>query len=178
MNTGWFIVIGSIVGAAALIAAPRLEAQNAPAAPSPPGPSDLELADLAWLAGSWAGDHDGGRIEEHWMAPAGRTMSGMSRLVVNGRTAFHEYLRIRQNDDGTIDYLAQPGGRCPPTPFRLTSLSPTGAVFENPKHDDPKLIRYELGADGTLTATTEGEPNGRPSVHTTEMKSGALAPAK
>lgn len=133
------------------------------------------ISELAWLAGSWSGEHDGGTIEEHWMAPAGGTMSGMNRLVMGGKTAFHEYLRLKQNADGTIDYLAQPVGRCPPTPFRLTELSATKAVFENPTHDDPKLIRYELASDGSLTATTEGQkPDGTKTAHSTTMKPGKL----
>lgn len=182
MNRSLLVAVGVVCVAAS--AASVLVAQPAaPAAPAPPAPPKIELpglkdraiSELAWMAGSWKGEHDGGTIEEHWMSPAGKTMSGMSRLVVGERTAFHEYLRIKQNADGTIDYLAQPVGRCPATPFRLTKLSANLAVFENPAHDDPKLIRYELKSDGTLSATTEGPgKDGGVNAHETVMKPGTL----
>jgi hypothetical protein len=34
----------------------------------------------------------------------------------------------------------------------LTEVAKDYAVFANPAHDFPKMIRYSLGADGTLTA--------------------------
>lgn len=163
------VVIG--FGVPVLVAGALLLARESGAdKPEAPG---FKMADLAWIAGSWGGEHDGGWIEEHWMAPNGGSMSGMSRLVIGDRTAFHEYLRIAQNKDGTIDYLAQPKGKHPPTLFRLTTLTATKAVFENPEHDDPKVIRYEL-KDGALVATTEGDSNGKHNVHEFAMKPSSL----
>ena len=134
------------------------------------------VADVAWLAGSWVGEHDGGLIEEHWMTPSGGTMSGMSRLVIGERTAFHEYLRIVTAKDGGIDYMAQPVGRCPAVAFRMTSVSDTEAVFENPAHDDPKKITYRLEEGGKiLVAIVEGERDGKPTKHESRMARGMLA---
>lgn len=134
------------------------------------------IAGLSWLSGSWKGEHDGGVIEEHWMMPSGKSMSGMSRLVIGEKTVFFEGLRIIEKPDGTIEYLAQPGGRCPPVPFTLTSVDVGKAVFENPVHDNPKVITYTLGADGaTLTAVTEGEEKGKPVRHETVMQKATLS---
>ncbi len=72
------------------------------------------IAGLSWMAGSWAGEHDGGMIEEHWTLPSGKSMVGMARLVIGEKTAFWECLRIVERDDGSVVYLAQPGGKCPP----------------------------------------------------------------
>lgn len=44
----------------------------------------------------------------------------------------------------------------PPTEFKLTSVTPTKAVFENPAHDFPKVITYDLTAPDSLTATISG----------------------
>lgn len=144
-----------------------------PAAPA----AACAITDLAWMSGSWAGEHDGGVIEEHWMAPSGNSMSGMSRMVAGGRTGFFEFLRIRTNKDGVVEYLAQPVGRCPPVAFALTRCGPGLAVFENPQHDDPKLIRYELAGDGALVATTEGDDGkGGKRVHETRMTRSTLVP--
>lgn len=62
-----------------------------------------------------------------------------------------EFLRIVERDGGLV-YVAQPNGAAP-TEFVLTEFSAKRAVFENPRHDYPKRIAYELSADGGLTAT-------------------------
>lgn len=129
------------------------------------------IAGLSWLAGVWSGEHDGGVIEEHWMLPSGKSMVGMARLVIGEETAFWECLRIVERDDGSVVYLAQPAGRCPPVEFTMTFVEVGSAVFENPKHDNPKIIRYTLSDEGrTLTAVTEGDEKGKHVVHETVMQ--------
>lgn len=129
------------------------------------------IAGLSWMSGQWAGEHDGGTIEEHWMLPSGKSMVGMARLVVADKTAFWECLRIVEREDGSVVYLAQPAGRCPPVEFRMTFSEVGSAFFENPQHDNPKIIRYTLSDEGrTLTAVTEGDENGKRQVHETVMK--------
>jgi len=44
----------------------------------------------------------------------------------------------------------------------LTELSPTRAVFDNPRHDYPKRIVYELPAEGRLSATIGFTKGGTP----------------
>lgn len=138
-------------------------------------PKAPTINDLAWLAGSWAGEHDGGTIEEHWAAPKGNSMIGMSRLIIGQRTVFFEFLRIEQRADGSVVYLAQPKGRTPPVEFKATRLTPGEAVFENPEHDNPKLIRYTL-KEGVLSAVTEGDEKGARQVHESVMSRGGLTP--
>jgi hypothetical protein len=74
-------------------------------------------------------------------------------------TAF-EFLRIVECDGGLV-YVAQPGGRAP-TEFVLTEASKTRAVFENPRHDSPQRIVYEISAEGALTASIGFSKGGRP----------------
>ena len=71
-----------------------------------------------------------------------------------------EYLRIVERDGGLV-YIAQPGGR-PPTEFVLTELTTTRAVFENPRHDYPRRIVYELSDEGRLSATVGQLKGGTP----------------
>lgn len=114
------------------------------------------LSDLSWFAGGWKTTPRGKvQIEEHWMAPAGTSMLGMSRTVAGDRTVEFEYLRLEQRADA-IYYVAHPKARCPGTDFKLTRLSPQEAVFENPAHDFPKRIIYRKGSDGSLTASIDG----------------------
>jgi hypothetical protein len=71
-----------------------------------------------------------------------------------------EYLRIVERDGGLV-YIAQPGG-AKGTEFVLTELAGTRAVFENPRHDYPKRIVYELSAEGGLSATIGFAKGGSP----------------
>jgi len=114
------------------------------------------IVNLSWITGDWQ-TAPGGRaqIEEHWTIPAGGSMLGMSRTIVNEKTVEFEYLRIEQRTNGVF-YVAHPKARCPGTDFRLTRSSESEAVFENPQHDFPKRIIYRRTADDSLTATIDG----------------------
>lgn len=131
---------------AALILAPSLLAQD-------------KVDRLAWLAGHWSGAAGKALTEEHWISPAGGAMLGLSRTIARQRMASFEFLRIEERTDG-VYYVAQPQGR-PPVDFKLTRSGPKLAVFENPAHDHPKIISYELTGPGALLATIEGDEKGK-----------------
>ena len=96
-------------------------------------------------------------------------MLAVSRTVnTGGRMVAFEYLRIVERDGGLV-YIAQPGGAAP-TEFVLTELTagetgPRRAVFDNPRHDYPKRIVYELSAEGGLSATIGFTRGGTPRCH-------------
>lgn len=113
-----------------------------------------DLEGLRFLSGIWQGESGKASIEEHWTEAGGGTMLGVSRTIVSGKTVAFEYLRIEARPDGVF-YVAQPGGR-PPTDFKLTKVSAGLAVFENPEHDHPKIIRYRFG-ENSLVAEVEGD---------------------
>ena len=88
-------------------------------------------------------------------------MLAVSRTVnTRGRMSAFEFLRIIEREGGLV-YIAQPGGIAP-TEFILTELTTTRAVFDNPRHDYPKRIIYQLSADGVLTATVGFMKGGTP----------------
>ena len=120
--------------------------------------SAIDLSSLAWMAGSWEGEAGGVEMEEHWTAPKGGVMLGLHRDVRPERPAFFEFLRIVETEDG-VTYLASPMGR-EPTPFSLVEASGTRVVFENPEHDFPQRISYELSEDGWLVSRIEGLVDG------------------
>ncbi len=114
------------------------------------------INDLAWITGDWQSAAGGrAQVEEHWTKPAGATMMGVSRTIVGEKTAEFEYLRIEQRADG-IFYAAHPKARCPGTDFKLTKLSDSEAVFENPQHDFPKRVIYRKTSEDGLTASIDG----------------------
>ena len=128
-----------------------------------PAPAKAVMGDLAWMAGAWVGTlSKTTSIEERWSPPLGGSMLAMSRTVSRAKdkmVAF-EYLRIVEREGGLV-YIAQPGGR-PPTEFVLTKLEKTLAVFENPRHDSPQRIVYELSAEGRLNASVGFIKGGKP----------------
>ena len=88
-------------------------------------------------------------------------MLGLNRTVSkDGKRVAFEFLRIEQRADGPV-YLASPSGK-PATPFRLTAIDGTSAVFENPEHDFPRSIRYTRQADGSLAVHLAGIEKGEP----------------
>jgi hypothetical protein len=115
-------------------------------------------ADLAFMAGCWTFDRNGQTIEEHWLAPAGGTLLGVSRTVVGGKTVDFEFLQIRDLPEG-LAYIARPSGQAETT-FRIASSTAEEIVFENPAHDFPQRIRYRRGKD-TLHARIEGTKDGK-----------------
>jgi hypothetical protein len=127
-----------------------------------PAPAKAVIGDLAWLAGAWVGKRStGSSIEERWTPPLGGAMLAVSRTVnSSGKMNAFEYLRIVERDGGLV-YFAQPGG-AKATEFVLTELTKTRAVFDNPRHDYPKRIVYELSAEGVLSATIGYAKGGTP----------------
>lgn len=111
-------------------------------------------ADLAFMKGSWEGRSGPLVFDERWTEEAGGLMLGLSRTLKGDRAVGFEFLRVEFRKDAVV-YVAQPGGK-PKTEFRLTASASNSATFENPAHDHPKLIRYQLNADGELVAELEG----------------------
>lgn len=132
-----------------------------------PAPATAVIDDLSWLAGAWVGTRGSqGQIsmEERWTPPLGGAMLAVSRTVSRDRMSAFEYLRIVERDGGLV-YVAQPNGGAP-TDFVLTELSAESgtfrAVFDNPRHDYPKRIVYELSAEDGLSATIGFMKGGSP----------------
>ena len=127
-----------------------------------PTPQKASIRDIAWLSGAWVGKRSSGSsVEERWSPALGGSMLAVSRTVnTGGKMVAFEYLRIVERDSGLV-YVAQPGGG-KPTEFVLTEVSATRAVFDNPRHDYPKRIVYELSAEGALSATIGYTKGGTP----------------
>jgi hypothetical protein len=115
----------------------------------------------AFLAGTWrTAPENGAWTEEFWTTPSGGAMLGGSRTIGPGpdgaeRLKFFEFLRIEATPDAVV-YYGAPGGRSPPTPFRMVERSATRIAFENPAHDFPKRISYWLDDTGRLHASVGG----------------------
>jgi len=124
-----------------------------------PQTTPADVSALTWLAGCWSQSRASGVVEEHWMAPSGGSMLGMSRTVADGKTVEYEFLRVAEVN-GRLSYIAKPSGQ-PEAVFPLKSMEPAGVVFENPAHDFPQRVIYRRQSDGSITARIEGTMNGQ-----------------
>lgn len=120
---------------------------------------DPTLDQLAWLAGHWHGGSAGRVTEELWLPPSGGLMLGLNRDVSANGSAFFEYLRIEQTDEG-IFYVASPRG-AKATAFKMVECSENKAVFENKTHDFPQRITYQLVTTDKLQVTISGDVDGK-----------------
>ena len=121
--------------------------------------SPATTTDLAFMSGCWKFERNGRTVEEHWLAPLGGTLMGVSRTVAGGKTVEYEFLQIRDLPEG-LTYTAKPSGQ-PEASFRIQSKTADEVVFENPTHDFPQRIRYRRGSDA-LHARIEGTLDGKP----------------
>ena len=123
---------------------------------------DFKIENLGWISGCWQSENKekNSSVTEFWTPVAGQSMFGVSRTIRGGKTADYEYLRIVQDDKG-IFYIAKPRANPEETSFKLTKLSRTEAIFENPTHDFPQKIIYRIEGK-VLFARVEGNNEGKP----------------
>jgi len=118
-----------------------------------------DWSSLQWLAGCWRLNGGEAGSEEHWLVPAGGQMLGVSRIVRKGKVVEFEFMRIHDLD-GQRYYTAKPSGQAEAS-FRLITAEPRLLVFENPEHDFPQRISYQLQEDGSLLAQIAGTRQGK-----------------
>jgi hypothetical protein len=117
------------------------------------------IESLRWLTGCWEMNSRGRVVSENWMKPAGKTMMGTSRTVMEGKTLEYEFVRLVQEGDGSINYIAKPSDQ-EEASFKLVSLEGKKVVFENLQHDFPQRVIYFLHTADSLIARIEGTLNG------------------
>ncbi len=117
------------------------------------------ISDLAWLSGCWAASNQETGSGEQWMPPAGGTMLGVNRTVRDSKTVAFEFMRIVEQGDGGLEFIASPSGQ-DTTSFLMISVNDREVIFENPDHDFPQRIIYRLLSDEDLLGRIEGTING------------------
>jgi len=107
---------------------------------------------LEWILGRWnrTNVREGISASESWTRVSERLFEGIGLSMKGSDTTFVERLRIEIKDNA-IFYVADVRENATPTYFKITQLTKNGFVSENPEHDFPKVISYELKEE-TLTA--------------------------
>lgn len=113
-----------------------------------------DAAPLEWLAGCWEGSVGTRVIEEHWLAPRGGVLLGLSRTTRDGSVVEHEFMHIYPRD-GALVLAATPSGQAP-TEFAGRAPGNAEVLFENAAHDFPQRIRYRRVGQDSLVAEIEG----------------------
>lgn len=113
-----------------------------------------DMQKLLWIADSWVSASGETTSYEEWKVINDNLYEGGSKTVKEGKTIFSETLKIESTAEG-IYYVADVAHNTAPVKFKLTSVSDTSAVFENPLHDFPQKITYLL-EEGNLHAIIEG----------------------
>ena len=125
--------------------------------------AEADIEKLTWLAGCWKSEAAEPGSGEQWMPLAGGTMLGIGRTVKQGRTSEFEFMQIREQPDGALVFIAQPGGQRT-TVFPLLRISHAEAAFENPQNDFPQRIVYAKDGETKLRARIEGTRSGKAKV--------------
>ena len=118
-----------------------------------------ELAETAFLSGTWSEKKDSIQTDEMWLAPNGGMMLGVNRTVLTGKKSAFEFMRI-EDRDGRPVYLASPEGK-PPVEFKATESSASRLVFEKTAHDYPQRVIYWRDGPDVLMARIEGKVAGK-----------------
>jgi len=111
---------------------------------------------LKWLEGTWlrADSKAGQSGHERWLRSSPYEIRGYGVTMKGQDTLFVEKLRILVKDDN-LYYVADVPENQTPVYFKLIEISNAGFVCENPDHDFPKKIAYQLEGSN-LKATISG----------------------
>lgn len=129
------------------------------------------LTDLAWLAGAWALDRTGERLEEWWSAPVGDSMVGHFRWIRDGELWITELVSITEEEAGIVFRLRHFGAgmrawedRDDPFVYLQTESAPGRASFSivEPRPGRPGRFVFQALPGDSLLVRLEGEEGGRP----------------
>ncbi len=138
----------------------------------PPAPEEDPLRDLAWLAGTWAGEAAGRQIVENWSGPHRGILQGVHRRVDDdgdGETVQRVHLRIEARGEIT-ELLRSPGGRARPDRFARADRSEHAVIFEREAAAYPQRIMYQRQGEQRIAVFYEGVVEDVPHVEQFELQ--------
>ena len=113
---------------------------------------------LSGLVGAWQMKTKRGVSGEEWKSISENHLQSRGYFISNGTdTVVNERVALEKKGDGiyyTSTVANQNGGQA--VPFKLTAVENKSFIFENPQHDFPKRIVYELVSQDSLHAYTDG----------------------
>ena len=124
-----------------------------------------ELHRADWLIGSWLTKTPDGDLQEIWTKKNDSTFLGQSYFIKNKDTIHNETIDLVE-DKGQLKYIATIVGENQnlPTTFNFVETEENELKFENPKHDYPSLIFYNLKDSSNLVIAISGKQLGKKST--------------
>ncbi|WDE14024.1 DUF6265 family protein [Thalassomonas haliotis] len=112
------------------------------------------LRAVDWLLGSWRGTDGNNVIIESWQKVSPLTYEGLGETRSKASNALKgsESMRLVEMSNHVF-YLAKVRHNELAVAFKLTRCSKRSAVFENPEHDFPQKLHYQLQGEHKLTVT-------------------------
>lgn len=95
----------------------------------------------AWMAGAWIQQNGDKWADEYWTPPRAGIMLGAARMGKGDKISSFEHTRIARKADGSLVFIAQPGG-APPSEFPMIASGNQDITFANTAHDYPQKVRY------------------------------------
>ncbi|MBL7874358.1 MAG: hypothetical protein JNL53_01765 [Cyclobacteriaceae bacterium] len=130
--------------------------------------SSADISQLSWLEGTWNRTNvkPGRTVHERWIKTASGDWQGWGVSMRGADTTFVEKLKILSKEN-SLYYVADVPGNPELTYFKFTELTTTGFVCEDPTHDFPKKISYQINGN-ILKAVVSG--NGKSIEYLFERK--------
>ena len=123
---------------------------------------ETKVDSFKWMLGSWTmKKKNGSTIMEGWDKINDSTLGGESlNISMTGQSKVLENLTLAYRN-GTYYYFSQVTGQNngESVKFKITSHSENGFVAENPEHDFPKRITYNLINKDSIHAFIDGGPS-------------------
>lgn len=118
-----------------------------------------EFSRLLALQGLWRSEGKEDRFYEEWAIKDRETLSGRSFRIRGTDTVVSERITLGRKQ-GQVVYAATVLGQNEekPVPFFLVDGGRNRFVFENPTHDYPRRIVYELTGQDSLLVWIDGGP--------------------
>jgi hypothetical protein len=125
-------------------------------------PVQVGLNKFNWFIGSWTGETGESIFTETWQKVNDTLFIGQSYFIKDSDTLSRETISLQQQDT-SVFYIPLVEGQNDNKPvyFKLTFSDNTNAVFENPGHDFPQKITYQLRNGDSLVATVSGFQEGK-----------------
>lgn len=161
------IILFPIVLALAFLASCKKETKE-----EIPSKTYSNLAKAEWFIGEWGNKSTDGELTERWKKENDSVYLGESYFVVGEKdTVFAETVRLEETN-GKLAYIVTVPGQNKelPVSFEMTSSTENQIVFENPKHDYPNKIIYNLIEKDSLIAEISGLKKGKPYTEKFVMK--------
>ncbi len=116
-----------------------------------------DISKVEWLTGTWdrTNAKPGRTGVEVWTKKSSTELAGYGINLKGSDTTFVEKIRIVAKD-GKLFYVADVPENKGEVWFDITTATEKNIVCENPKHDFPKKIAYELNGND-LKATISGD---------------------